>query len=124
MSLAAFLALAGIALAAWGWHAVREHHAHLRLLRVFKPDTVVPPTSHDTGWHGTGHWKRGLVNVSMIAAAIVIGFCWNLSWIGTFFALVAFGTVWIVLVMLRSAGNAMRHREAREDLPATERKAA
>ena len=124
MSIAAFTALACIAVAAWAWHAVREHHAHLRLLRVVRPDTFVPPTRHDTGWHGLGHWKRIAVDIAMFAAAIVIGLAWQWSWVGTFFALAVAGTVSIILALFRSAGSSVRRREGRAEPPATERKAA
>lgn len=123
MNYAAFTALACIAVAAWGWHAVREHHAHLRLLRVIRPDTFVPPTRHDTGWHGLGHWKRIAVDIAMFAAAIVIGLLWQLSWTGTAVALAFAGVLWAVLGSVRAAGS-LRRREARTEPPAAERKAA
>lgn len=123
MSPAAYIAFSLIAVAAWAYHGVREHHAHLRLLRVVRPSTAVPPTSHDSGWHALGHWKRMAVNTAMLGGAIVIGLCWDLSWVGTFFALVAFGTAWAVIAMVRAMGGAVRRREQRPET-ITERKAA
>ena len=123
MSIAALAALACIAVAAWAWHAVHEHHAHLRMLRVIRPDTLVPPTRHDTGWHGLGHWKRIAVNTAMLAGAVIIGLAWQWSWVGTFFALSTTATVVIILALFRAAGSP-RHREDRTEPPVTERKAA
>lgn len=124
MSTYAIIALVVIALAAQGWHAIAEHHAHLRLLRVIRPETDVPPVRQAAFWHALGHWKRMAVQAGMLAAALVTGFIWSLSAVALIMILATGLTVAAVLLIVRSAAVPGRRHDVTTELPDSEREAA
>lgn len=65
------------AVAATAWHAVTEHHLHLRLLRRFRPRTAVPETTHDTWWHGLRKSRRVAVQAGLMMAGLAAGIAYE-----------------------------------------------
>lgn len=65
------------AAAATAWHAVTEHHLHLRLLRRFRPRTAVPETTHDTWWHGLPKSRRVTVQAGLALAGLTAGIAYE-----------------------------------------------
>ncbi len=65
------------AAAATGWHAVTEHHVHLRVLRIVRPGTRVPSTTHDAWWHSLPRSHRIAVQATLTAAGLVAGFAYQ-----------------------------------------------
>jgi hypothetical protein len=65
------------AVAATVWHALSEHHAHRRLLRRFRPGTVVPETRHDTWWHSLPKSHRVAVQAALTAAGLAAGIAYE-----------------------------------------------
>jgi hypothetical protein len=53
------------------WHAVTEHHMHLRLLRHFRSGTLVPETTHDTWWHSLPKNHRIAVQAALMTVGLV-----------------------------------------------------
>jgi len=68
-----------LVIAAGGYHAVTEHHVHLRILHLVNPRVEVPETRHDSRWHAMGHGQRALANTGMIVAAACLGVAWRLA---------------------------------------------
>lgn len=73
------LAVAVVLAGSWLYHAVADHHGHLRLLRAFRPATAVPGTRHDSAWHALSRPRRLLVNGMLVSAAVLAGLAWELS---------------------------------------------
>jgi hypothetical protein len=73
------VATAVLLAAATGWHAVADHHCHLRVLRRIRPGIQVPVTSHVTWWHGLSWPRKAAVNGSLLAAGGLTGLAWLLS---------------------------------------------
>jgi hypothetical protein len=96
------------AVAATVWHALSEHHAHRRLLRRFRPGTVVPETRHDTWWHSLPKSHRVAVQAALTAAGLAAGIAYEtvpavvMAVLG---GLVAAATV---LLIIRTTGTAVR----------------
>jgi hypothetical protein len=65
--------ITAVAAAAAVWHALTEHHVHLRLLRSVRPGTVVPQTSHDSWWHALPRGRRIIVQAALTAAGLGAG---------------------------------------------------
>jgi hypothetical protein len=65
------------AVAATVWHAVTEHHMHLRVLRRFRPGTAVPQTTHDTWWHGLPKSRQRTVQVALTMAGLAGGIAYE-----------------------------------------------
>jgi hypothetical protein len=68
-----------IVIAAGAYHAVTEHHVHLRIAHAVNPRVEIPPTRHDTRWHAMTHRQRAYVNAGMIAMAVLLGLAWGLQ---------------------------------------------
>jgi hypothetical protein len=68
-----------IVIGAGVYHAVTEHHVHLRIAHAVSPRVEVPPTRHDTRWHAMTHGQRACVNAGMIAMAVMLGLAWGLA---------------------------------------------
>lgn len=68
-----------LVIAAGGYHAVTEHHVHLKIAHLVNRNVAVPETRHDTRWHAMNHGQRGAVNAGMIAAAFALGLAWRLA---------------------------------------------
>jgi hypothetical protein len=93
------------AVAATVWHAVTEHHVHRRLLRHFRPGTVVPETSHDTWWHSLPRRHRVAVQAALMMAGLAAGIGYETArtvTLAVLGGLVAAGTV---LLIFRAAGT-------------------
>ena len=95
------------AAAAAVWHAVTEHHAHRRLLGHFRPGTVVPETSHDTWWHSLPKSHRIAVQAALMIAGLGAGIAYEIVPAVTTAVLGGLAAAGIVLLIIRSAGNAM-----------------
>ena len=96
------------AVAATVWHAVTEHHVHLRFLRHFRPGIVVPRTTHDTWWHGLPKSRRMSVQAALTALGLAGGIAYETA---PRAAIVALGVIVVTgaaLLAVRSFGNA-RH---------------
>lgn len=61
------------------WHAVTGHHAHLRLLHLARPATIVPPARHDVWWHRLPGWRRVQVDAALVICAALAGLAWSLA---------------------------------------------
>lgn len=69
--------IVAVAAAATGWHAVTEHHWHLRLLRRFRPRTAVPETTHDTWWHALPKSRRVTVQAGLTLGGLAAGIAYE-----------------------------------------------
>ena len=94
------------AAAATVWHAITEHHVHRRLLRHFRPGTVVPETSHDTWWHSLPKTHRVAVQTALIAAGLAAGIGYETVPAVTTAVLCGLVAAGIVLLIIRTFGNA------------------
>jgi hypothetical protein len=93
------------AAAATLWHAMTEHHLHLRLLRHFRPGTVVPQTTHDTWWHGLPKSRQRTVQAALTMAGLAGGIAYETA---PRVAIVVLGGIvlaGIMLLAVRAAGN-------------------
>jgi hypothetical protein len=99
--------IAAAAAAATVWHAVAEHHAHRRLLRHFRPGTVVPETSHDTWWHSQPKSRRVAVQAALMTAGLAAGIAYEIVPAVTTALLGGLAAAGIVLLIIRTAGNAI-----------------
>lgn len=70
---------AAVILAAMAWHGVHSHSRHLRILRVFRPQTAVPPIRYDTWWHGLGAGQRIAFGAALPAGGACTGLAWVLA---------------------------------------------
>ena len=107
--------LAGIlvAVSAAGYHGVTEHYWHLRYFwRYARPGTVIPPTRHDTRWHGMGHATRWAYDAGMIAAALLLGTAWRLEPRFTAYAVAAVTVIAVTWLGVRTVSRTFgeRHR--------------
>lgn len=91
--------------AALAWHAVAGHHAHYKLIQLFRPGLIAPPTRHDAGWHALAWWKRALANGAILLAALFCGLAWTLSPVATLAAASLITFIVIVTGLLRLAGR-------------------
>jgi hypothetical protein len=75
------VAVAGvlIIIIAGGYHAVTEHHVHLKIAQLVNPRIEVPQTRHDSRWHGMSHLQRAGVNGGMVIMAIALGVAWRIQ---------------------------------------------
>lgn len=117
LALPVMLALLGLAAAGMLYHSVTEHHLHLLIARKVSPDTEVPPTRHDTGWHAMSHGKRFWVDVAMLAAAACLGLAWQVertaTTAGVILALACAG-IWLAA---RRVSRTVGPREHRKRVP-------
>jgi hypothetical protein len=114
------------AAAATAWHAVTEHQVHRRLLRRFRPGTVVPETTHDTWWHSLPKSYRVTVQAALMAAGLAAGIAYETIPAVATGVLAGLVTAGMALLAIRT-GNTMlgraqastRHIRARQE-PAAE----
>ncbi len=88
------------AAAATAWHAVTEHHVHRRILRHFRPGTVVPETSHDTWWHSLPKSHRVTVQAGLATIGLAAGIAYETAravTIAVLGGLVAAATVLLII---------------------------
>lgn len=104
------IALAGLAVAAWLWHAVTEHHVHLVIARMVSPSVTVPPTRHDTMWHGLSHGRRLAADAAIVLAAACTGAAWRLAPAVTLISVVIACAAVIVLGATKSLGRVIGAR--------------
>jgi hypothetical protein len=97
--------ITAVAAAAAVWHALTEHHAHLRLLRCVRPGTVIPQTTHDTWWHALPKSRRIIVQAALTVAGLGAGIaCETVPAVGIA-VLAGIVVAGAVLVAVRSAGR-------------------
>jgi hypothetical protein len=101
-----------LVIAASAYHAVTEHHVHLRVARLVNPAVVVPETRHDTRWHAMTHRQRWYVNGGMIVMAIALGLAWRVqprvTTISVVIVFIAAAAALIARAVSRAIGS--RHR--------------
>lgn len=100
------------AAAATVWHAVTEHHVHRRLLRFFRPGTVVPETSHNTWWHSLPKGHRVTVQVALVTAGLVTGIAYETIPAAAIAGLSGLVAAGIVLLSVRAVGAALSRERA------------
>jgi hypothetical protein len=66
-------------LLATGWHAIAEHHVHLRLLHRIRPRTVVPVTAHHAWWHTLTRARRLAIQGALLLAAAAFAVAYPLA---------------------------------------------
>lgn len=72
----AVLIAAGLAV---GWHAVTEHHVHLRAWRLVRPRTVLPVTSHHAWWHSLPRRYRLAIQTALLLCGLAFGVAYPLA---------------------------------------------
>jgi hypothetical protein len=105
-------AITAVAAAAAVWHAVTEHHVHLRLLRRLRPGTVVPQTTHDTWWHALPASGRVIVQAALTAAGLGAGIACAAAPMVAITVLAGIVVAGAVLVAVRAASSASRPDKA------------
>jgi hypothetical protein len=98
-------AITAVATAAAVWHAVTEHHVHLRLLRRLFPGIVVPQTSHDTWWHSLPRSRRIIVQAALMAAGLGLGIASEVAPTAAITALGGIVATGAVLAVFRTLGS-------------------
>jgi hypothetical protein len=88
----------GMALLAVGWHAVAEHHSHLRIVKIFRPDIEIPQSTHDAWWHSLSRWRRFMIQGTLLVVAVVVGTAYRHA--PTIVAAIGGGAVVAALVVL------------------------
>jgi hypothetical protein len=96
------------AAAATAWHAVTEHHSHLRLLRRFRPRTAVPATTHDTWWHALPKNRRVTVQAGLMAGGLAAGIAYETLPTVAIAVLGAITVAGALLLAVRIAGGTRR----------------
>jgi hypothetical protein len=97
----ALIAEAAFLAAALAWHAVAGHHAHYKLIRLFRPGLIAPPAHHDAGWHALPWYKRAAANGAILLAALFSGLAWTLSPVATLAAASTFVFIVVIYGLLR-----------------------
>lgn len=72
----AVLIAAGLTMA---WHAVAEHHVHLRALRLVRRSTAVPETDHHAWWHSLPRRYRLAIQVALLLCGLGFGVAYPLA---------------------------------------------
>lgn len=98
--------ITAVAAGATLWHAVTEHHAHRRILRRFRPGTVVPETRHDTWWHGLSKSRRVALQVALTIAGLAAGIAYETVPAVAMAVLGGLVVAGIMLVIIRTTGAA------------------
>jgi hypothetical protein len=103
----ALIAEAAFLAAALAWHAVAGHHVHYKLVQLFRPGLIAPPTRHDAGWHALPWHKRALANGAVLLAAFFCGLAWTLSPAVTLVLAGLAAVIVIITGLLRLAGRTL-----------------
>jgi hypothetical protein len=73
------LAVLAVAVLAVTWHAVTEHHVHLRLARLVRLPVRVPVTSHHAWWHGLPRLYRIAIQAALVLCGLAFGIAYPLA---------------------------------------------
>jgi hypothetical protein len=69
----------GAALVPLGWHAVAEHHVHLRALHLVRPRTVIPVSAHHSWWHSLPRLHRAAIQAALLSCGAAFGVAYPLA---------------------------------------------
>lgn len=72
----AVLITAGLAAS---WHAVTEHHVHLRVWRRVRPGTAVPESGHHAWWHSLPRRYRFAIQLALLLCGLAFGVAYPLA---------------------------------------------
>lgn len=90
---------------ALAWHAVAGHHAHYKLIRLFRPGPAAPPVRQDAGWHALPWRRRALAGSTVLLASALAGLAWYLSPVATLACAAPMAVTVTVVAVLRGLGR-------------------